>query len=134
MIVNLASTSRSVRACQWYGGVVDAGSVLEAVMEFGGEGGTLRRDSRTGEVIGVLVRTTHGEQMMRPMDFLVELTPGLVMVMSPVELFCLFTPDTSWSPLGTHIDRRHIRLEFSQALGEDGLPLWERPEVPRYLT
>lgn len=127
MMMGLSSTPRRVRAYQWLGDRVTAGGVVECIMLFGGEGGTIKMDSRTGEAIGVMVRTTRGEVMMRPGDFLVELAHRLVAVMSPTEVFCLFVPDTSWSSFGTHAGRSDAALEFSAALGEDGLPLWERP-------
>ncbi len=127
MLMGFSSTPRRVRAYQWLGDRVTAGGVVECIMLFGGDGGTVKMDSTTGKAIGVTVRTSRGEVMMWPGDFLVELAPGLVSVLSPTEVFCLFVPDTSWSAFGTHTSRTVGALEFSAALGEDGLPLWERP-------
>jgi hypothetical protein len=36
------------------------------------------------------------------------------------------TPPPGWHAFGTHAEVP-VRLEFSTELGEDGLPLWERP-------
>ena len=36
-------------------------------------------------------------------------------------------PPAGWFTFGTHVDRPDLALDFSEALGEDLLPLWERP-------
>lgn len=35
-------------------------------------------------------------------------------------------PPEGWFPFGMHVDEP-VPLEFSEEVGEDGLPLWERP-------
>lgn len=35
-------------------------------------------------------------------------------------------PPPGWHTFGTHVDD-DVRLVFSDELGDDGLPLWERP-------
>lgn len=35
-------------------------------------------------------------------------------------------PPKGWYTFGTHVDVI-VRLEFSEEVGDDGLPLWERP-------
>lgn len=38
-------------------------------------------------------------------------------------------PPTGWSAFGEHADQAATPLEFSDTLGHDLLPLWERPRV-----
>jgi hypothetical protein len=36
-------------------------------------------------------------------------------------------PPPGWYSFGTHVDDHSVVLEFSEDVGEDGLPFWERP-------
>lgn len=38
-----------------------------------------------------------------------------------------FPVPEGWYTFGTHVDQPDVRLEFSDEVGEDGLPWWERP-------
>ena len=38
-------------------------------------------------------------------------------------------PPSGWLAFGTHIDYPGVKLEFSEELDEDGLPLWERIDL-----
>lgn len=40
-----------------------------------------------------------------------------------------FIPPNGWAQFGTHANCRDAWLEFSEEVGEDGLPLWERVVV-----
>lgn len=40
-----------------------------------------------------------------------------------------FPVPEGWFTLGHHADQPTVVLEFSSEVGEDGLPLWERPKV-----
>lgn len=40
---------------------------------------------------------------------------------------CSSEPPTGWYLFGSHVDQPDVPLEFSAELGEDLLPLWERP-------
>lgn len=37
-----------------------------------------------------------------------------------------FVPPDGWSQFGTHANCKSAWLQFSEEVGEDGLPLWER--------
>lgn len=39
----------------------------------------------------------------------------------------LFSPPDGWFTFGTHIDQPGVELDF-WGLGNDGLPIWERPK------
>lgn len=43
----------------------------------------------------------------------------------------LVSPPPGWAAFGAHVDRPEIALEFSRAMDEDGLPLWERERDTR---
>lgn len=36
-------------------------------------------------------------------------------------------PPEGWFDFGTHVLSPDVRLEFSEEVGEDGIPRWERP-------